>query len=373
MIAIAILLFILPLCFGGLLAQGERVGVTTYYFSDSGGNSVSTTSLNFAKKILRKTVLLLDFEMDNVTVPAITATTGATRPTRASGEPFQKTRLQGIIGIEQGIDANTSVAFSFYRSQEVDYVSNSLIGAITREYNEKNTTLTVKGQFIADQVGKILDDGSVVNQPKKTYSGAVGLSQILSPTTVLNLSYDGLFYDGFLSDPYRTVQVFDQNNVFTAVEEKHPDTRIRQAATGKLSQFLTTVQASVIGSYRFYFDDWDVQSHTFDIEFNKYVKPELIARVNYRFYTQGESRFYQDRYVGQTFMETAFRTADFKQNAFNSNNFGLSLTYMFKEFVKKKRDYKFLENASVEVRYFRYFNTQDFSANIFQLNLDLGI
>ena len=46
---------------------------------------------------------------------------------------------------------------------------------------------------------------------------------------------------------------------------------------------------------------------------------------------------------------------------------------LFRGLAKSNKDFKFLENASVELRYFRYFNTLEFSANIFQLNINLGI
>ena len=47
--------------------------------------------------------------------------------------------------------------------------------------------------------------------------------------------------DGFLSDPYRKVVLFDQNNVFQTLNEVHPDSRVRQAAAAKISQFLEEI------------------------------------------------------------------------------------------------------------------------------------
>ncbi len=356
-----------------LFAEGEQLGYTTYYFSDSGGNSVVTTSFNLAKRILKKTVFLLDLEVDNVTVPAITAVTGATRPRRQSNKPFKKTRGQAIVGLEQGIDANTSLAVNAYRSQEVDYVSNSLIGSLTHDMFQQNTTLTLRGQFIADKVGKILDDGKLVNQDKTSYWGMASLRQLLSPTTVLNLSYDGIYLKGFLSDPYREVKVFDANNRFIMVEEHHPDNRLRQAVTAKLNQAIPAIKASITGNYRYYWDDWGVKSHTAEIQFNKYVLDDLITRFHYRYYFQDKADFYQDHYTTDYYPGKGFLTSDYKLQRFFSNNFGISLTLLFRKLAYSHPTWEFLKDSSVEIRYFRYFNTLDFSANIFQMNVNFGI
>ncbi|MCB0297043.1 MAG: DUF3570 domain-containing protein, partial [Calditrichaeota bacterium] len=64
------------------------------------------------------------------------------------------------------------------------------------------------------------------NRDKNSIWAVGRISQVLSPTTVMDISYDALYHQGFLSDPYRTVQVFDQNNAYTSTEERHPDTRL---------------------------------------------------------------------------------------------------------------------------------------------------
>ena len=65
------------------LAGDGEMGFTNYYFTDSGANKVITTSFNMARKLLEQTTFLIDIELDHVTVPPITATTGASRPQRA--------------------------------------------------------------------------------------------------------------------------------------------------------------------------------------------------------------------------------------------------------------------------------------------------
>jgi hypothetical protein len=368
------LVFILVLAVGThLQAQGGRLGYTTYYFSDSGNNTVITTAFELSKNIFKGTTFLLDIELDNITVPPITAITGATRPSRQANKEFNKTRGQVILGLQNNITPSTSVSASAYHSQEIDYISNSVIGSISKEFFQKNTTLTLQGQYMDDLVGKIEEDGSITNKGRYTGWAAFSYDQLLSPVTVLSLNYDVLHYEGLLNDPYRKVMVFDQFNTFTIVDEKHPKQRLRQSATAKITSFLTHIQASLTGSYRFYFDDWGVQSHTGDVQFNKYVFTDFVIRFNYRYYTQTSAEFWKAKYVGEQYEQDEFRTSDYKLNPFNSNNFGLSFTYLLRGLRGGQAVMDFLEKSSVELRYFRYFNDLEFSANIWQLNINFSI
>jgi hypothetical protein len=356
-----------------MAADGDKMGFTTYYFTDSGENTVITTAFNLAKKVMRQTVLLLDIELDNVTVPPVTAVTGATRPQRRKGEPFEKSRGQVIVGVEQGFGATTTTALSGYRSQEVDYVSTSVIGTVSDEFFDRNLTLTARAQGNWDQVGEIQENGEVFNRPKNAFTGALTASQILSPTTVLDLQYDLVTLSGFLSDPYRKVAVVNDDGSRSVVDEKHPDRRVRHAASARVSQLIPGIEAALIGSYRYYFDSWEVRSSTIEMRLNKSILSNIILGVDYRWYSQSGASFYQDRYVGAQYTADALRTADYKLKPFDSNNFGFTLGYLFRGLAGGNPDLEFLQGASFEITYFRYFNTLDFSADIIQGGLKFSI
>lgn len=371
-IALMLLVASFPWALGFAAGGSEGLGFTTYYFSDSGDNSVITTSFNLAKRLLANTLLLFDIELDQVTVPPVTAVTGATRPQRRKNEPFKKNRGQVIVGIQQGVLENATLALTYYRSQEVDYRSNAAVLTYSQELNDKNTTITLRGQYNADLVGKILENGDLVNQRKKTSTGSLNVSQVLSPNTVLDFSYDFVVHKGFLSDPYRQVRVYDALGASTLVDEVHPDYRVRHAGALRMSQFIVPIKASFIASYRYYFDTWKVRSHTAEVKFNKYIFNDLIFGVDYRYYTQTQASFYADRYV-QPNLATDYRTSDYKLKPFSSNNFGFSLTYLLRGLAKGNADLEFLRDSAIELMYFRYFNDMDFSANIIQATVKFSI
>jgi hypothetical protein len=356
-----------------VFAGGDEMGFTNYYFTDSGSNKVLTTAFNLAKKLLDQTSVLIDIELDHVTVPPITATTGATRPQRHATETFEKSRGQVIVGVEQGMGDAWTVAANFYRSQEVDYVSNAVLGTISADLFNRNTTVTLRGQYNTDKVGKILESGDIINRKKHVFTGALNVAQVLSPTTVLDLAYDIVYLKGMLSDPYRQVSVIDDAGGTVVVDELHPARRTRHAGTVRLSQFIPSIRASLIGSYRYYGDTWSVHSNTVDLKLNKYIVNDLVLGINYRYYTQTGASFYRDDYVGSGFATSLYRTADYKLKPFASNNFGLSLTWMLRSLGPPGSGLEFLENSSIELMYFRYFNTLDFSADIVQLGIKFSI
>jgi hypothetical protein len=355
------------------LAQGEQMGLTTYYFTDSGSNTVATMAFNLAKKVLTRTVLLIDIELDHVTIPPVTAVTGATRPQRRKNETFEKNRGQVIVGVEQGIGSAARMAGNFYWSRELDYTSTGLIGTFSQDLFANNTTVTLRGQYNNDYVGRITLSGDLVSRRKQIYNGGLYLSQVLSPTTVVDLMYDGMYMEGLMRDPYRQVSVYASDGSSSQTYEKHPADRLRHSGTARISQAIPAITASLLGSYRYYRDTWDVQSHMAEMKFNKYILRDLVFGLSYRYYLQSQSYFTQEVYAGNQFLGPAFRTSDYKLQKFSSNNVGLTLTYLLRGLGGTHAGYGFLEGAAIEILYFHYFNDLDFTADIVQGTIQFSL
>ena len=106
---------------------------------------------------------------------------------------------------------------------------------------------------------------------------------------------------------------------------------------------------------------------------NKYIISDLIFSTSYRYYTQNGAYFTQDKYVGDQYLGDALRTADYKLKRFSSNNVGFSLELLLRSLLKVNPDLDFLQNSSIELMYFRYFNDLEFSANILQASVKFSI
>lgn len=333
-------------------AAADQVEYTGYYFRDNGHNTVATTAFSLAKTVYRRTMVLLDVELDQTTVPPLDAVTGASRPHRQIASDFKKNRGQLIGGLEQGLGDNTRVAGNYYFSHEVDYESQSVIGSFTQDLLQKNVTVALKGQYTWDQVGEITPTGQLINRFKETHQGSLTVTQLLSPSAILRVGFDGMRNAGFLSDPYRSIRL-NVNGVDTIVPENHPTLRFRGAGWAEISQYLRGLDASIIFNYRYYQDDWGVKSHTGQFKLNKYVTPNWVLTPEYRYYTQSAATFGD---YGSAAGLGGYHTGDYKLRAFTSHNIGAGLTCYLRAFSRGRRNLEFLTNTSLSAAYFHYFN-----------------
>jgi hypothetical protein len=351
-----------------VLAGADQIQYTAYHFSDNADNTVATTAFSLAKTLWGRTMVLLDVELDQTTVPPLLdAVTGASRPARQSKSEFRKNRGQIIAGVEQGLGDNTRIVGSVYFSQEVDYRSQAIVGGITQDLRQKNFTVSLLGQYTMDSVGEILADGSIHNRFKETHQASLIVTQLLSPTSILRGGADAMRIQGFLSDPYRKVLVPTADPaVEDTLIERHPDVRYRQAVWGEISKFLRGLDGAFILNYRYYWDDWGMSSNTATFKFNKYITKDWILSPMYRYYDQTAANF--DGYGGTQ----VFDAADYKLQQFGSNSAGVGLTCYLRTFSRNHPTWDFLNNSSVTLQYFRYFNDAaptHFSANLLETRI----
>lgn len=350
------------------LGGADQVEYTAYHFSDNKRNSVATTSFSMAKTLFRRTMVLLDIELDQVTLPALDGVTGASRPPRRGTQELRKSRGQIIAGLEQALGSDTRVAGTYYFSREDDYGSQSVVGSLSRELFRKNLTVSLRGQYTWDEVGEITRSGGLINRFKEVHSASLSVTQLLSPTTVLRAGGDGYRLRGFLSDPYRLVAVPGRQDPLAdeTLPENHPSERWRQAAWGEVSQYLKGLEGSLVLNYRYYWDDWSLESHTVQLKLNKYVTPDWILSPEYRYYIQTGASFYEDGNKGEFF------TGDYKLTPFESNNLGAGVTWFLRSLGRKRPGLDFLSNSSLAVLYFHYFNNarnEGFAADVVEARI----
>ena len=350
---------------GAAFSFADQVEYTAYSFKDNKENTVATTSFSLAKTLWDRTMVLLDIELDQLTIPALDGVTGASRPPRQGTREFRKSRGQIIGGLEQTLGSDTRLAMNYYFSQEVDYRSQAVVGTLTQEMFQKNFTIALRGQYTMDSVGEITSSGALINRFKEVHQASITMTQLLTPTTIVRVGGDGYRLQGFLSDPYRLVRAPSLSDplAFENRAENHPNQRWRQAAWVELSQYLRGLDGSVVANYRYYWDDWEIKSQTVQLKLNKYVTPDWIFSPEYRYYIQSGAWFYEDGNKGEFF------TGDYKLTPFESNNMGAGITWYLRSLGRKRPGLEFLSNSSVAVLYFHYFNDalgSNFSANVLE-------
>lgn len=351
------------LSFVPLLFADDKVSLRTNFFSDNTGTAVQSPAVEIAKDILRGAEFFLRYSMDRVIVPPIRgvsatpspidAVTGASRPISTddpANQSFTKERNEIIAGLQ-----TERFAGSYYYSKESDYVGRLASVSANFDFNQKNTNLAMSYSYGWDRIEPLATDSLY---RKTSHNFNLTLTQTLSPKLIGRIGADVSRVEGFQSNPYRAVFAAGLHRL-----EIHPSTRNRVAGFVKLNRYFETM-ASLHAGYRFYRDDWQVQSHTFDLAYHQYLSNKVLIRYRYRYYNQTGAFFYRPTYP--TVQE--FMTADYKLEPFNSHLFGVKLEYKLKDLVKGGF-LSFLSSSTFEAKYERYFSSNDFTADIFQFGL----
>lgn len=173
-----------------------------------------------------------------------------------------------------------------------------------RKLADDNFTLTVNGVISMDWFDSY---GPYGDRPglkqRHAYNGNLSVSQVLSPTTILDAAYGATFQAGLLETTWNAVPMVGGG----VAREKFPGTRLRQAATVRVSQHLPRSHTTVKASYRIYHDDFDLDAHTVQLFGYQYVTPWLYARLGYRVHHQDGASFYMDVFPDAP---TGYRTSD---------------------------------------------------------------
>jgi len=343
----------------------DKVKVTTNFFSDNAGLSVQSPTVELVKSLTRKTIFTLRYSLDRVSLPPVRGVagipapidgiTGASRPVGATGiaDAFSKNRNEFIAGLNyQGL------SFQGYYSNESDYIGRLATVSVSGDFNQKNTNLSAS---YAQGYDDISPTNSANHFTKQSQAVNLTLTQALSPTSSIRIGADVQRLTGYQNNPYRTVYVGGDHYY-----ERHPDNRLRAAVFMRYNTYLSSSRAALWLEGRYYQDDWGVDSKTIGVKFYQYLSPAVLVRYRYRYYTQTAAGFYLPSYPLVGVPE--FYTADYKLQPFVSHLFGVMFECDLSA-LGKKTSIGFFEDSTLEVKYERYFSSNDFSANIFQLGL----
>ncbi|MCH9647273.1 MAG: DUF3570 domain-containing protein [Deltaproteobacteria bacterium] len=217
------------------------------------------------------------------------------------------------------------VGFNLGFSKEYDYSSFSGGLSWSRDFNQKNTTLSASLQHYSDTVELYDIDGVLRGEDDRTTTDfSLSVTQVLGKRTVGTLELYSSQQDGFLSTPFHEVILADGVGGLSGerVAERLPDTRSRMAVGLHLNHAFSkkVVQR---GSLRFYDDDWGVTSMTLSLEthFRLPTRLEMWAFPILRYYDQDESDYYGAPRVFT--LADPFFTADRDLGEFSGEKFGV--------------------------------------------------
>jgi hypothetical protein len=243
----------------------------------------------------------------------------------ASTRPVTEQRDELDVSLSHAFeDLTLSAAYRF--STENDYTSHG--GTLGSIYNFAGNAATLEANVhaIADVVG--LSGNPEFARDLFTLDAQVSFTQVIDPLMFAKLTYELAHIEGFQASPYRWVgeggDGFGCRSSARCWVEHVPGVRNRHALAVMLRRALSDVWSLGL-SYRYYFDDWGIGSHTILAEAGWNVSDSLLLSLAYRFYRQGAVEFY--RAVYPTITPDQFRTRDRELSALTYHRIGATLDH----------------------------------------------
>ena len=324
-------------------------------------------------------------------------------------------------------DRNTIITANVSNAKEWDYESFGFGAGVTKLSNNKNTSYMLSTKIYIDnwipiypkeldsyidvngdtEIGffydKIIYDekGLVSNKwappttftliddkSRNTYSLSFLFSQIITRNSQLSLFVDFIKQEGWLANPLQRIYFSDVNNfyignpasipfynssqnkdVFHLADdiERLPRTRTKIPLGLRFNYYLNE-NLTFRSFYRFYTDDWGVNSHTFSIELPVKFLNHFTLYPSYRFYTQTKAKYFQP--YNKHLSTSEFYTSDYDLSKFKSNQFGIGIKYVdiFTKFKLWSLGLK-----SVDLNYGHYSRDNDFQSEIISLGIKFAV
>jgi hypothetical protein len=235
----------------------------------------------------------------------VTSASGRSRSVSATGIPttnFSDTRIALDGELEQPVKM---FAFTLggHFSHEKDYQSEGVTAKVAIDLNHKLTTLNLGGGYNNDSVSLVGGTSvgmapygeltGVASNPKHVKTALVGLSQVLTRKWLVGVSASLSSEDGYLTDPYKSLSIANATTGLPVaqVSEQRPDTRQRRSVEADSVYHFTSNVLYL--SYRRYWDDWGIGSHTIDGRYRLPVGDSAFVEPHVRFYTQTAADFYR--------------------------------------------------------------------------------
>jgi hypothetical protein len=291
---------------------------------------------------------------------AIDAITTASRPIQSTAdayEDFAKNRDELRAGLQ-----HRGIAAGYYVSSETDYFAQMFSAGYNRDFYQQNLNIAGGFSYGRDDIDPLDDaDTAQIAAYRRTFHYSLVATQVLSRGTIARVGAELMAVDGLQHNPYRNVWVDGNNEA-----ERHPSSRSRKDLFVKLHQYLSN-RSSLKLDYKLYGDDWGVGSHTLGAKISQYVNDDIVVRYRYRYYTQSSSDFYRDDYTSPGGVN-GYQTGDYRLGEFDAHLFGSRVEWALRSIFD---DSRWMSRFRLSLNYERYFNSNNFSANIFESGLSL--
>jgi len=352
----------------------SKIGLSTFYYAEEGRVSVNTTHVAIENDLGDDAFLRANIIYDTITgaspngriIPA--ETNGGSIPfTSASGfsisindngsagkrwlTEFTDKRAALDLSLEKPITRTLKGVIEGNYSSENDFTSYGVAGTISWDRNQRNTTLTsglailresvtpASGTPLGLGVSNCNDTVPVLPEwencnvtstrfgfgRKRMFDGMIGVTQVVNQRTITQLNYSLGVSLGYLTDPYKLISVVDNSidgEEVMILYEKRPDRRTRHSLYWKTVSQLSEKKI-VDFSYRYFWDDWGITSHTFDYKYRYDYEPKSYFQPHFRLNVQSGADFFQRAIDSSITSLPQYASADYRLGKLSTYSIGL--------------------------------------------------
>jgi hypothetical protein len=299
-------------------APAQSSGVTKLgVYQDDDRTLVISPSLTVVAKPTESVTVNAGYIADMVSSSSVDLVSAATKY-------FEERRDNLTLGVAYTTRRFDSIAVAYDWSREVDYLSHTPSVTVGKEFFQRNLVLKAGYAISVNTVGRSGDPG--FSEAMTNHSVTLSASQVLSPSAVGRVTYQGQVAHGFQESVYRYVSIYDGGSSprFHTPEEV-PDSRARHATAAVLRQHLG---GAVYGQaqYRLYLDSWGIVGHTGGLKLFYEFSRRFHLRLRERLHHQTGADFYRKRYL----VEQTYMTSDKELSTLWSSTTGFKIDYVWR-------------------------------------------
>jgi len=242
-------------------------------------------------------------------------------------------RKAGDVSLTRYLE-NGSISVGAAYSNEHDYRSRALSVQANLLSADRNTTWSLGLGGSDDAIHPV--NRIVENASRQTINLLAGVTQVLTPVDIAQLTLTHSRGHGYYSDPYKLV-------------DNRPGERQQSTLLTQWNHRLIDADATTRLSYRYYRDSYGISAHTLNAEWVQSLSHGWTLTPALRLYTQRAAQFYFDPVYGSepfppgyVFGGSAYTSADQRLAGFGAATLGLK--------VAKQID----RDWSVDVKFERY-------------------
>lgn len=326
----------------------EQRADALYHSYDGGGVTIDGPSVLVRKNVGEKFSFSGNYYVDMVTSASVDVL--------ATASEYTEERTEYSLGMDY-LNDRTIMSLNYTNSTESDYIANTVGYTISQEFFGDLSTLTLGFALGDDTVKATGSDSFEAEANRKRYN--LGFSQILSTRFIASFSYEAVFDEGFLRNPYRKARVADNTTVksdnylqggsYTAPGsidtvalcqsqndddtsqggECYPETRNSEAFAIR-GIYAFTNYSSLRAEYRKYTDNWDVESQNIELRYTHQLSNRWLFEVRLRQYQQDSGAFFYSDTFDFNAGVPLFYGRDKELSEYTSQQYGISVSYTFK-------------------------------------------